>query len=172
MDEMIKSNWINKQSFFNVLQSLVNHPLVGCEALVAQDNDAILVDALNYRSSNYRSSNHRVGTAGGVIRFCSNVYRHCNDLTQHSNDRGFDLIEIEMKLTRAIPHLYLSLFEGILMYGIQQPSSKTLSPMGKETLGMDERPQILPSGLASDRIAAQVSNDKNQIIGRAARANY
>ncbi|KAK8607990.1 hypothetical protein V6N13_023448 [Hibiscus sabdariffa] len=43
MDEMIKSNWIDKQSFFNALQSLAHHPLVGWDTLVTQDNDAILV---------------------------------------------------------------------------------------------------------------------------------
>ncbi|KAK8489311.1 hypothetical protein V6N12_064002 [Hibiscus sabdariffa] len=117
LDEMIKSNWIDKYNFFLTLENLHNHPLRGWKALVVRDNDAILVGALNHPTAKYP-------VTGDVIRFCSNLYRHCNDATRHSTDRGFDLIEIEMKITRAIPHLYLSLFEGLLRHGIRQPGGE------------------------------------------------
>ncbi|KAL4291633.1 hypothetical protein GQ457_14G009840 [Hibiscus cannabinus] len=114
LDEMIKSNWIDKYNFFFTLENLHKHPLRGWKALVLRDNDAILVGALNHPKAKYPAT-------GDVIRFCSNIYRHCNDATRHSTHRGFDLIEIEMKITRAIPHLYLSLFEGLLRHGSRQP---------------------------------------------------
>ncbi|MBA0756342.1 hypothetical protein Gogos_022343, partial [Gossypium gossypioides] len=75
--------------------------------VLAVKSDPVLKSIFEHAEFSYSTKSF-----SSLVRYCSNVYRHYNDnITQK-----ISIIDIENKLSRQLPELYLHLFEGLINY--------------------------------------------------------